>query len=103
MAQGSGWQGPSLWLSVRLQPRASRARVLGMQGPAIRIAVTAPPVEGAANQALCRWLAGELGVANGRVCIDQGEHARNKRVRIEGVERESARAFFQKWAIPEPD
>lgn len=96
------WQGVDLLLTVRVQPRASRVGVVGMQGAAIKLALTAPPVEGAANRALCRWLAEEFRIAKGRVRVVTGEHSRDKRVCIQGVDAEEVRAFFQRWQLPEP-
>lgn len=96
------WQGTDLLLAVRVQPRASRVRVLGLYGMAIKLALTAPPVEGAANQALCRWLADELRVAKSQVNIVTGEHSRNKQARIQAVDVTAVRAFFQRWQLPEP-
>lgn len=96
------WQGADLLLAIRVQPRASQVRVLGIHNAAIKIALTAPPVEGAANQALCRWLAKELGVAKCQVNIVTGEHSRNKQIRIKAVDKTSARTFCQRWQLPEP-
>ncbi|MEO5350713.1 MAG: DUF167 family protein [Magnetococcus sp. YQC-3] len=96
------WQGSDLLLEVRVQPRASRVRVLGLHGAAIKIALTAPPVEGAANQALCEWLADELRVAKGRITIVAGAHAREKRLRIESADAEAVGSFCRRWQLPEP-
>ncbi|MBF0627376.1 MAG: YggU family protein [Magnetococcales bacterium] len=90
------WDGTDLILTVRVQPRASRERVLGVQEDALRIALTAPPVEGAANEALSRLLAKELEVATGRVRIVQGEQARNKVVRIAGADQAKVTAWRQR-------
>ncbi|MEO5340810.1 MAG: DUF167 family protein [Magnetococcus sp. MYC-9] len=95
------WQGSDLLLAIRVQPRASRVAVLGLQDTAIRIALQAPPVEGAANQALCQWLAHELRVAKGRVSVMAGEHARDKRVRVQGVDAAAVRDFCRRWQLPE--
>ncbi|MBF0184128.1 MAG: DUF167 domain-containing protein [Magnetococcales bacterium] len=93
------WQGEDWWLEVRVQPRASRVAVLGMHGAAIKIALTAPPVEGAANQALCAWLADQLRVAKSRVQVVAGEQARDKRLHIQAVTRAEAVAFCQRWQL----
>ncbi len=102
MATSGHWEGSDLFLLIRVQPRASQVRVLGVRGSAIQIALTAPPVEGAANQALCQWLARELRIAKGRITIVSGAHARDKRVRIQAVEVEAVRDFCQRWQLPEP-
>ena len=72
-------------LSVRVQPRASRNAILGWYQDVLRVAVTAPPVEGEANQALTRLLARALGVAPSGVNVVRGQRSRDKLVRVEGV------------------
>jgi uncharacterized protein (TIGR00251 family) len=69
-------------LTVRVQPRASRNEVAGRQGEAIKIRVTAPPVGGAANEAVIGVLADWLGLPRRAVAIVQGETARAKVVEI---------------------
>ena len=82
--------GPSAILTIHVQPKARTTEVVGWHGNAIRIRVAAPPVEGAANQALVRFLAHRLGVAPAAVRLVSGARARRKRLTIEGVERERA-------------
>jgi len=72
-------------LAVHLQPRASRTAIVGWQGDELKLRVTAPPVEGAANQLLCDSLAKLLGIAKGRVRLQAGESSRHKRLLLEGV------------------
>ena len=79
-------------IAVRLQPKAARDRVLGPHGDALKIAVTAPPVEGRANDHLVRFLAKRLGVAKGAVRIVLGELARDKVVEVTGVSAADAAA-----------
>lgn len=74
-----------LVLAVLLQPRASRTAIVGWQGDALKLRVTAPPVEGAANQELCEYFAKRLGIAKGRVRLQSGASSRHKRVLFEGV------------------
>lgn len=76
------WDGEDCLIQVRVQPRASRERILGVQNGVVKVALTAPPVEGAANQALRILLAQALGVAKTRVIIAQGATGRDKLVRI---------------------
>jgi uncharacterized protein (TIGR00251 family) len=71
-------------LAVRVQPRASRDEVTGVQGERLRLRLTAPPVEGAANRHLERYLAGLFGVAPSRVTVIRGESSREKQVRVRG-------------------
>ncbi|MGC9293123.1 MAG: DUF167 domain-containing protein [Acidobacteriaceae bacterium] len=69
---------------VRVQPRAKRNAVQGVMGEALRIALTTPPVEGRANDALIAFLAELLRVPRSAVQLAAGEHNRNKRVVIVG-------------------
>jgi uncharacterized protein YggU (UPF0235/DUF167 family) len=79
-------------IRVRLTPRAARERVaLGPDG-AYAVRVTAPPVDGRANEALCRLIADRAGVARSRVSVVRGAKARDKVVRVEGIEAADLRA-----------
>lgn len=73
-------------LRVRLQPRASRDRIGPVAEEELRIHVTAPPVDSAANEALVRLLASELGVARSRVQILRGRSSRHKVVFVGGMD-----------------
>lgn len=73
-----------LILDVRVQPRASREAVDGEVEGRLRIRLTAPPVDDAANLALVEFLAGRFGVASSAVTLIAGHRAREKRVRVRG-------------------
>ena len=79
-------------ITVRVQPRASRAAVEGVHGDAIRVRVQAPPVEGAANDAVCALLAETLGIAKGSVRVIGGSSARTKTIEILGLPAEVVRS-----------
>jgi uncharacterized protein len=79
-------------LRVRLQPRARREEIVGERGGAVVIRVTAPPVDGKANAALCALVAKAAGVAPSRVSVVRGHTAREKVLRVEGVEDAALRA-----------
>ena len=72
-------------LRVRVQPRASREAIVGWREDALRLAVTAAPVDGEANEAVRRLLARALGVAPSAVSLVRGGHGRDKVVRVEGL------------------
>ncbi len=74
-------------IPVRLTPRGGSDRVEGVAAGALRVRVAAPAVDGAANRALVRLLAGELGVPRGSVRIVAGETARTKLVEVDGLDR----------------
>jgi uncharacterized protein len=78
-------------LKVRVQPRAKRTEVAGEREGAIVIRVNAPPVDGRANEAVCRLIAKRLGVAVGAVHVVRGQTAREKVVRIDGIDAAHAR------------
>ncbi len=79
--------------TVRVTPRASREAIAGVHDGALKVALTAPPVEGAANAALIALLAKALGVPKRAVRIASGETGRVKRVEVEGVDVERVRAL----------
>lgn len=70
---------------LRVSPRAAKTRVLGVHDGALKLSITAPPVDGAANKAIVDFLAKALSVPKAQVHIESGERGRSKRVRIEGV------------------
>ena len=78
-------------LSVKLQPRASRNEIAEPLGEALKIKVTAPPVDAAANQALIELLAGILDCSRGRVELIRGHTSRHKTVMLHGFSLEGVR------------
>ena len=70
---------------VHVQPRAKKSEIAGRHGDAIRVRLQAPPVDGAANEELVRFLAESLGVARRAVTITGGLASRRKTVEIEGL------------------
>ena len=70
---------------VRLQSRARGDEIVGERAGALLVRVSAPPLDGRANQALCRLLAKAAGVPTGRASVVKGASARDKVVRLEGV------------------
>src|SRR5580765_6552604 len=68
--------------SVRVVPRASRSEVVGLRDGALRVRVAAPPVEGAANQELVKFLSRELKVPRASLTLISGANSRNKIIRV---------------------
>ena len=82
------------WLQVReqgvvihllVQPRASKNEVVGVQGDELKVRLTSPPVEGAANRLCCEYIAKKLGLAKSAVTLEAGESSRHKRLFLPGV------------------
>jgi hypothetical protein len=72
-------------LIVHVVPRSRTTEIAGQYGDAIRIRLAAPPVDGAANAELIRFLADRLGVARQAVTIVRGDRGRRKTITIDGV------------------
>ena len=77
---------------VRVQPRASRNEIVAWQDDALRVRVSAPPVDGAANAAVEALLAQALRVAPSTVSVVRGERSRDKVVRVAGLSLADIRA-----------
>jgi hypothetical protein len=76
------WQGEDVILQLHVQPGAKQSAFAGLHGDAIKIRVAAQAQEGAANRALCRFLAEAFSVPLSAVIMLNGESSRSKRVRI---------------------
>jgi hypothetical protein len=75
----------NVFLRVRVQPKAARNAVMIEPDGRVRVALTAPPVEGAANKALCTFVAKQLGLPRRLVTVAGGQKSRDKLLRIEGA------------------
>jgi uncharacterized protein (TIGR00251 family) len=82
------WDGDTLILEVRLQPRASGDGIVGCVDGRVRIKVTAAPVDDAANERLVKLLSKEFGVAKSRIRLVSGAKSRNKRVAVSAPTRQ---------------
>ncbi len=82
---------PSSLITVRVTPRAGRDEIASWEGEVLRVRLRAPPVDGRANEALRRLIAGRLDVAPSAVQIVGGETSRLKRLRIEGLDADVVR------------
>ena len=79
-------------LAVKLQPRASKNEIVGALGAELRIKVTAPPVDAAANEALVRLLAETLDCPRGKVELIRGHTSRHKTIKLHGLDAASVAA-----------
>ncbi|WP_455245663.1 DUF167 domain-containing protein [Petrachloros mirabilis] len=79
-------------LNVHVQPKASRTECVGVHGDALKIRVAAPPVDGAANEELIRFLAQEFSIARSAIHLQSGANGRRKRIRLQGVTAEQVAA-----------
>jgi uncharacterized protein (TIGR00251 family) len=77
---------PTLTVAVAVQPGAKKSAVAGLHGDRLKIKVAAPPVDGAANEALVEFLAKTLGVRAAQVSLIQGAAGRQKVLRIVGLD-----------------
>ena len=82
MSAAAWKEGEDIVLRLYIQPKASRDKIIGLHGEEVKIAITAPPVDGKANAHLSKYLAKQFKVAKGLVNIEKGELGRHKQVRI---------------------
>lgn len=75
-------KGDALYLRLYLQPKASQDRFLGLHGDELKVAITAPPVDGKANAHLLKWLAKQCRVAKSQVQLVTGDCSRHKKIMI---------------------
>jgi uncharacterized protein (TIGR00251 family) len=79
-------------LRIRVIPRASKTAIAGTRGDALLVRLAAPPVDGAANDALLELLSATLHVARRQLHLVSGAHGRDKRVKVDGIEPQAAAA-----------
>lgn len=79
-------------LKLHITPRGSRNEIIGRRGDALCVKITAPPVEGAANEAIVKFIADALGVRKNKVEIVSGGKSREKTLRITGLSDTDIRA-----------
>lgn len=77
--------------SVKVHPRAKKNSITGEIGDALKVALTAPPVEGRANEACIDFFAGILDVPRSSVTIAAGQNSRNKVIRVGGLTAQQIR------------
>ena len=82
--------------TVHIQPRASRNEVCGVQGDEIKLRLTAPPVEDAANTLCVEYIAKLLGIAKSRVSITSGAKSRHKTIKVTGIASEGILSLLKR-------
>jgi hypothetical protein len=83
-------------LKIHLAPRSSRNQLVSCLGDQLKIKITAPPVDGQANQALIAFLAKQFGIAKSRVELVAGETSKQKRIKIHGLTLNKIHALLKK-------
>jgi uncharacterized protein (TIGR00251 family) len=81
---------------VYVQPKASRNELCGISGNELKLRLTSPPVEGAANRLCTEYLADLLGISKSRLTIIRGEKSRHKTIKAISVKKEDFLALLQK-------
>ena len=81
--------------AVRVHPRAKKNGIIGEVGGALKVALTAPPIEGRANEACLEFLANLLDVPRSSIPIAAGQTSRNKVIRIAGLSAAEVRLRLQ--------
>lgn len=79
-----------IFINIHLQPRASKNEIAGIHGDSIKLRLTSPPVEGAANSHVIEFLAKKLGIQKSKITIVSGEKSRHKTLKIEGLTKTEA-------------
>ena len=83
-----------LSIAVHVTPRASKSEVVGLVGGQLKVKVTSPPVDGAANAELIRLLSRYFDVAKRNIELISGETSRIQKVRISGLKEQQIQAFL---------
>lgn len=77
---------PDLDITVKVTPRASRSEIIGCTDGVLKVRISSPPVDGAANEALIKLLSKHFGVSKSSIEIVSGQTSRIKHIRVRGVE-----------------
>lgn len=92
--------GASVSLSVHVQPKASRTRVAGFHGDAVKLCITSPPVDGKANAAVIEFFAKLFKIPKAAVSIASGETSRDKRLVLAGISAAQVETVLQPLLTP---
>jgi uncharacterized protein (TIGR00251 family) len=86
-----------LTITVQVQPRSSRDEIIGVHEGRLKIRISAPPVDGKANERLTEVIAKAFGVSKSSVEIVKGHHSRVKTIKISGIRREDYDILISKF------
>lgn len=87
----------SVIIQVQIQPRSSKNEITGLHNGRLKIKISAPPVNGKANQALIEFIAKALGVSKSKVEIVKGHTSKFKTLKVSGITQEFYRSFLEKY------
>ena len=87
----------SVNIRVRIQPGSSRDQIVGFDDGKLKIKISAPPVDGKANQSLIEFMAKALGVSKSKVEIVKGHNSKLKTIKITGIDLDTYRLFIKKY------
>ena len=82
-----------------VQPRASRNKIIGLQGEELKVTLTAPPVDGAANKACCTFLAKLCSLPKSSVKLISGDTSRHKRLLLEDADFPEIDSFLKNLLV----
>lgn len=83
-------------IKIKVQPKASKNEIVGLMEDALKIRLTAPPVDGKANEACIQFLAGLLHIPKKKVELISGQAGRHKIIKLNGLKLEEARKILLK-------
>ena len=87
-------------LSIHVQPKASRTRIAGLHGDALKLCITSPPVDGKANAAVIQFFAKLFKIPKAAVTLASGEARRDKRLILTGISAAQAETVLQSLLAP---
>ena len=84
-----------LLIALYIQPKASQNKFCGLHAEEMKLAITAPPVDGKANKAVIQFMAKCLGVAKSALSVKRGSQSRHKQLVVEGMDADEVRAKIE--------
>lgn len=87
--------GDGIVFSIQVQTRSSKNEICGIHGDLIKVKLTSPPIDGAANEGLIKFLSDKLDVSKWQIEIVRGHKSKNKLIKISGVKKERVDNLFK--------